>query len=349
MGVSRMTNLITPSSTLRTAISGVTPLVMVLALLFLTCGMLPSARAAEKTTAAAQHLLYERERLTIRTELTPLVELVQEIAATAGLGIITATPMYGDQLVSADIEAAPLVKTLAGLLDGCNYLIFFSANGPSRGLHLLSGTSVAPAGEKLLVLTGRGAGLRMVKSGFSPAAAKPVRAAATSADASAAGAALPPLSLRSSPGQPLKRRTPDSGPAKGGISSGPLTFRKKKGEKSDMPNRETFHQPAGAIEKKLSLSGRDSVWDGEAGDGMADSLADAAGNVAETAEPFDFSFAREDYLRYQIDKLTERIESGDSDRHYEFWAQKKDPKYITSDRDLLARYEQELRTLVEKE
>lgn len=124
-----------------------------------------------------------------------------------------------------------------------------------------------------------------------------------------------------------------------------------------MQTRETSYPEATAAGKNVSaMNGPDrSIADddgeglGESGDAAApyDALPDDDEAVPE--ESAESSFAREDYLRYQIDKLTARIESGYSDRQYEFWAQKKDPKYVTNDRDLLARYEQELRAIADKE
>ncbi|RJX32653.1 MAG: hypothetical protein C4531_06225 [Desulfurivibrio sp.] len=74
-----------------------------------------------------------------------------------------------------------------------------------------------------------------------------------------------------------------------------------------------------------------------------------AGELAAEELAADEPFVREDYLRYQIDKLTARIESGYSDRKFELWSQHRDSIYVTNDRELLARYEKELREMENKE
>jgi len=47
---------------------------------------------------------------------------------------------------------------------------------------------------------------------------------------------------------------------------------------------------------------------------------------------------REERLRFQIEKLERRIESGQSDRDYELWSRIKGPRYVEHDRVRLERY-----------
>ena len=120
-----------------------------------------------------------------------------------------------------------------------------------------------------------------------------------------------------------------------------------------MQIEETFRVGNDQAEKSTSpLSGTENSMTGteeeelaEYGDAAA--LRETFGNdfQSEVEETTNNPFAREDYLRYQIDKLITRIESGYSDRQYELWSQHRDPKYVTSDRDLLESYEKELQQL----
>lgn len=335
---------------LMTKIPGKTFQVAALALLLLGGGMRSSFAATPETkAAAAPRLAYEHDRLSLNAEMTPLVQLVEEIAAAAGCEIVTASTLYADQLVTADIKDWSVVKVMQALLAGTNYLILFSPDVPRQGLYLLSGTTSAPAGEKLLVLTEEGRRYQPVP-GDVPADAKGQAGAGVFARGKAASA-LPPR-LRS-PGIMSGRGQKYPFDAMRENLFLPAGVNEKKEEKIDMQTRETSYPEAAAAEKHVTaMNGTDSTFVDDDGEGRAesgdatppyDSLPDDSDAIPE--ESADVSFAREDYLRYQIDKLTERIESGYSDRQYEFWSQKRDPKYVTNDRELLARYEQELRAM----
>ncbi|MEW6519455.1 MAG: hypothetical protein AB1461_08590 [Thermodesulfobacteriota bacterium] len=124
-----------------------------------------------------------------------------------------------------------------------------------------------------------------------------------------------------------------------------------------MHTRETSFSESREAETKatsLARARNPRIAVAEATKPFADDFDSAAGDiVAEelAAEELaaDEPFVREDYLRYQIDKLTARIESGYSDRQFELWSQHRDSNYVTNDRELLARYEKELREMENKE
>lgn len=292
-----------------------------------------------KKADAAHYLVSRHDRLTLKTDKTPLVQLVEEIAVSAGIEIVTASTMYADQLVSADIEDGPVLKVIEALLEGYNYLIFFPATAPPQGLQLLSGTTSAPVGEKLLVLTENGCHYQLVQGGFPPDTKGKVAGATTTGDPGLASRAYTPNAL--------------SFPLRSTVM--PASIHDRKEEKSDMRTRETSSAETAAAEinasswPKTESSLINDDGEGVAEYGPADAPCDTDVVDEDPEQSADASFAREDYLRYQIDKLSARIESGYSDLQFEFWSQKKEPKYLTNDRDLLARYEKELRALEEKE
>lgn len=323
-----------------------------LSLLLLFGGICSSfGLTAEAKAAAGHHLVYEHDRLTLKTDMTSLVQLVEEIAAAVDIEIVTASPIYADQFVSADIKDWSVIKVMQALLGGYNYLILFSVDAPRQGLHLMSGTASAPAGEKLLVLTEDGLRYKPMQ-GKVPSAANgksvgmPARISG--------GLSGPVPAARNSMQYHAQRHSADS------IRENlflPASVNEKKEEKIEMQTRETSYPEATAAEKNVSaMNGTDRSGTEDDGGGLGE-YDDAAvpydylpdDNEAVPEESVEASFAREDYLRYQIDKLTARIESGYSDRQYEFWSQKRDPKYVTNDRDLLTRYEQELRAIADKE
>ncbi|MCK9294371.1 MAG: hypothetical protein M0P70_04755 [Desulfobulbaceae bacterium] len=320
-----------------------------LALFFFFGGMGgTSASTGPKKAESAYQLVYRQDRLTVKTDRTPLVQLVEEIAAAAGIEIVTASRLYADQLVAADIQDGSVVKVIQALLAGHNYLIFFSADSQRQGLHLLSGTMSAPVGEKLLVLTENGGRYQLVTGCLPPPAAK--------GKAEGMNAKVPGLSGRvKTPEDALSLR------AHGNRGQAnlfrPANVYDKKEEKCTMDTRETSYSEGRTVGKNAtSLSGTGNSLSADNGEGMEEYGDAAASNESlagvhdnDPEEDADDSFAREAYLRYQIDKLTARIESGNSDRQFEFWAQKKNSKYVTNDRDLLNQYEKELRAMEDKE
>ena len=197
----------------------------------------------------------------------------------------------------------------------------------------------APVGEKLLVLTENGGRYQLVKGCLPPPAAKGKTEGMSATQ-------VPELSGRvKTPEVALSLRA--HGNRVQANLFRPANVYDKKEEKCTMDTRETSATSLSGTENSLSEDNGEGME--EYGDAAAtnESLAGVHDNDPE--EDADDSFAREDYLRYQIDKLTARIESGNSDRQFEFWAQKKNSKYVTNDRDLLNQYEKELRAMEDKE
>ena len=344
-----------------TRVSGKDFMAVGLALFLLFGGIDSSYGSTHGEEADTPHyLVCRQDRLTLKTDMTPLVQLVEEIAAAAGIEIITASTMYSDQFVAADIQDGSVEKIIQALLDGYNYLIFFSTEAPRQGLHLLSGTMPAPVGEKLLVLTANGDRYQLVK-GNPPSGVKGKTDGmnATKIPGLPDGVSTPSAhSLNdrgnSSPENHAQRNL--AGLVRENLFL-PLKKHENKEEKMTMHTRETSYSEAAPAEKNVSsLPGTEnSLTEADDEEGMAE-YGDAAALRESFADDFDNDteetavdqFVREDYLRYQIDKLATRIESGYSDRLFELWSQHRDSKYVTNDRDLLVQYEKELRTLEDK-
>jgi hypothetical protein len=279
------------------------------------------ARANQLSTAsgAIEGLRYENGRISLRAHSVPLITLLDEIVAAANIKIISASRIQADQLVEAEVLNKPLEETLRSILQGYNYLVCFYADPSQSGLHLLAGSTLSQGGIRLPSFSG-GSAFATVD--------KPVADHATdNFPANPGGAGKPRYAARGN--------TPLSANGYKGKSEAPSSPASRKNSAS---NRSAPQIDAAGTASPDDFNGE---WDAEPYENPEENPA-----ALEQAS-LEKNWKREDYLRGQIKVLTQNLESGYSDRHYNLWVKRKDPKYITHDRERLEHYEKELAKLLE--
>jgi hypothetical protein len=265
---------------------------------------------------------FQNGRMTIKIQAVPLLTLLEKIAEAADIQIVSSSQIPADQLVSADLRGWSVEKTLVSLLYGYNYIVIYEPGDGNRGVKLRGGIlKSAPR------LKGQEAGKgEPVADGVGSAAGE--------------GADMPTGSLR------VAGRSYSTTMGSDGLSGNAGAARSGQQGLPPVSNRyaSNYQKSSGydaqPSEEAIQRSVEQSV---------AKYQKPAAAKVAEKPQQESVrnaaKVAREEYLKNQISMLTKRIESGYSDRQYEYWAKIKDPQFIMHDRTLLQRYNLELGTL----
>ena len=170
---------------------------------------------------------------------------------------------------------------------------------------------------------------------------------------SGGGGFLPPaetLSFQtaavSAKASPASRTGHDPGPDNASLEipdRGPDPYPATGAKETGRTSSSAAASPAGAGSNSADSSNRASTTD--AGETDPDQETGESSLAQETAASQQNSLDAKSSLEYKIEKLEQEIESGQADQWYNFWATKKDPRYITNPRDELARYQQELKKI----
>lgn len=274
-------------------------------------------------SGTVERLEYENGRISLKATAMPLLPLVEEVCKVTGIEIRTASPVYVDELVDADFKEMSLAAALRELLAGYNYMVMLGTEEGMAGMNLLAGGCSRPQEKKIsrsigFVNSARQGGLI-------------TGSAVTAATDRAGGAHGDKRQYR--PAVPAARSgavaAADRWPGKSSADSSRSGTRAVDGAGQGTLNNSANGDAEALQDYYETETGKDEI--------------DAVEKAVALQNKKD---RKEDYFRRQIEMLQQRIDSGVSDREYGYWSQRKDPSYLTHDRDLVKYYEKELEKLV---
>jgi hypothetical protein len=279
----------------------------------------PPAESSDNTV-----INFQNGRMTIKIQAVPFLALLEKIAAAADIQIVSSSQIPADQLVSADLRGWSVEKTLMSLLYGYNYIVIYEPGDGNQGVKLRGGilkSAPRPKGKE----TGEpGLNSQGVADGAGSTAGE---------GADLVTGSLRVAGRRYSTTMGIDALSGSAGAARSGqqgllpVSSGYASNYQKSSGYDAQPSEEAIQHSVNQSVAKYQQPAK------VGGKPQQESVRNAA------------KIAREEYLKSQIAMLTKRIESGYSDRQFEYWAKIKDPQFIMHDRTLLQRYNLELSTL----
>lgn len=261
-------------------------------------------------------LEYDQGLVTLRPSQSSLLAILEHLAREARLDIyITETFSNGPR--GTGFTKLPVYEALTTLLKGYSFAVVY---GPDQGgrVFLSGGGGFLPPAETLSLQAG-----------------------AVSAKASSA---------RPGPGPDnASLEIPDRGPGMetGSAETGRTGTRPEPAASVSSSNRTSSSAGAGSPSAAASSPASTAETGATDPDGETGSDEDTGrpSPVQETAASQQDGLQAKSSLEYKIEKLEQEIESGQADQWYNFWATKKDPRYLTHPRDELARYQKELKKL----
>jgi hypothetical protein len=288
--------------------------------------------------ASVQPILfnYEDNSITARGENVSLLELLHRISQSASIDIyvLDTIPEY----ITVDFSRKSLEDVLRALLRGCNYAVaYYGENRDQSTVYL--GQNFEPAHKQHLA-----AKLHHTPAGTRTKKGNPLggRSETTVAFAPRKASRELPGAGRDILGQP-ESETPYTSASldsltknqrshvhgQSGASAGPYSENNSSYVGSGGVVTETVHLAQGSSEQTTTNASVDNA--------TTDPEDEHVPSPTASTEPLPGE-SRQDFYERMIAMLEDRIASGLSDQHYEFWSQKKDPRFVRDDRMYLHYY-----------
>jgi hypothetical protein len=321
------------------------------ALLFFILSISGAAFAAVPSTAL-ERFDYRGGLVSIKGEEVPVLALLNEISESADIHIIVLDPIESRR-VTLEFTDRPLGRALRTILRHCSYaVLYFQGEPPGPGPVHESTTAELEDGLSAPELRRNKKRAHHVSDSTNPEGSRVRGVGGASAELAERGAmrlaaAEESSSFKRDRSRGLADETRDYGHQSGAASSAPGS--RLKTSRSASPRA---YNDGGMIESTAGVS----VYSGD-GDGnrafVRDSKGaplevwggDSASSPNKTPSGSRSTSSREAFLRRMIGMIEQRIASGESDRYYEKWSQKKGAQYVTHDRDLLKRYKEKLKEI----
>lgn len=295
----------------------------------------PPATETHGETGDNPVINFQNGRMTLKTRSAPLLPLLEKIAAVADVRIVCFSKISADQLVTADLSGWPLEKALVSLLNSkdFNFMVIFTPGDGKQGVELRAGMLSGSAAPKAPQPGAGSGGLtphadRAGQSSGSPAGPGAGRGKPGSRDREKGGGAGAPV--EKDPGQ----------------MTGSLRIEGRRySTNAAPPGAAGLPGPAGAMNAAASQQSEKFELEAVVQFASRYKKPRKPENASAESARLAAKKSREEFIQGQIDMLTQRIESGVSDREFQVWSKIKDPRYLQNDRTLLKRYKQELATL----